>query len=414
MITDVQAAGLHWQNRHASASWTTMMTLASSNGYLGIGTPLPAKRIEALDATYAQLRLTQTAGSVYTDFTTDPSGQLTIVPSGSKVWVKGGNIAYTGIGNLVVQSTDSYAIDKGGMLTLSGIYTGTTVSQFASISGRKENGTDNNYAGYMQFATADYGVRGWGLLESMRITSAGLLGVNTTTPRRKLDVLDASNPQLRLSHTDNSVYTDFKTDSSGYLTIAPSGGRTFLADNGGGYGILGTQGATHLALYTTNVHRLTLQADGSLFYPQTDNVCGLGTSTQRWTTIYGYYAGATGTRFTNGYYTNITSTNAVTVDSDERWKEDISDTYGLSLVQSIPARSFKWRKDSGRADGVRHSGFVAQEFRDKLQDLGITDTAIVRYDKENDEYGLATGELIPILWTAVQELSAKVAALEAA
>jgi hypothetical protein len=126
--------------------------------------------------------------------------------------------------------------------------------------------------------------------------------------------------------------------------------------------------------------------------------------------------GLTGTRISNGYWTNITSTNAVTVDSDERWKDDISDTYGLNLVQSIPARSFRWREDSGRADGVRHHGFIAQEVAERLQAAGIAheDLPIVKHDTEHDEYGLATGELIPILWTAVQELSAKVAALEAA
>jgi 3-mercaptopyruvate sulfurtransferase SseA len=104
------------------------------------------------------------------------------------------------------------------------------------------------------------------------------------------------------------------------------------------------------------------------------------------------------------------------VDSDARWKEDISGTYGLDLVNAIPAHSFKWRENSGRADGVRHQGFIAQEFQQRLLELGISDKdlAVVKYDSENDEYGLATGELIPILWRAIQQLSAKVAALEAA
>ncbi|MFA6076435.1 MAG: hypothetical protein WC778_11465, partial [Negativicutes bacterium] len=53
---------------------------------------------------------------------------------------------------------------------------------------------------------------------------AGNVGVNNSGPDRKLESLDASNPQLRLTHTDNSVYTDFKTNSDGDLYIAPSGG----------------------------------------------------------------------------------------------------------------------------------------------------------------------------------------------
>ena len=49
------------------------------------------------------------------------------------------------------------------------------------------------------------------------------VGIGTTGPGRKLDVLDASNPQLRLTHTAASVYTDFLTNSAGALTINPTG-----------------------------------------------------------------------------------------------------------------------------------------------------------------------------------------------
>lgn len=55
--------------------------------------------------------------------------------------------------------------------------------------------------------------------------TTGVIGITTTTPRRKLDVLDSINPQLRLTHTDNSVYTDLQTDSNGYVLIDPTGAR---------------------------------------------------------------------------------------------------------------------------------------------------------------------------------------------
>lgn len=63
------------------------------------------------------------------------------------------------------------------------------------------------------------------ITEIMRLDgTSGLVGIGTTGPDRKLDILDATNPQLRLTHTDGSVYTDFQTDSNGDLTITPSGG----------------------------------------------------------------------------------------------------------------------------------------------------------------------------------------------
>ena len=55
-------------------------------------------------------------------------------------------------------------------------------------------------------------------------SATGNVGIGTTGPDRKLDVLDASNPQLRLTHTDGSVYSEFQTDSSGNLIITNTGG----------------------------------------------------------------------------------------------------------------------------------------------------------------------------------------------
>jgi len=49
-------------------------------------------------------------------------------------------------------------------------------------------------------------------------------GVGTATPRRTVDVLNASNPQMRLTYTDNSVYADFQATSTGHLDVTPSGG----------------------------------------------------------------------------------------------------------------------------------------------------------------------------------------------
>ncbi len=53
--------------------------------------------------------------------------------------------------------------------------------------------------------------------------SSGNAGIGTTSPNRKLEVLDASNPQLRLTHTAGSAYTEFQVVSTGQLVISPSG-----------------------------------------------------------------------------------------------------------------------------------------------------------------------------------------------
>ena len=53
--------------------------------------------------------------------------------------------------------------------------------------------------------------------------SSGSVGIGTTSPNKKLEVVDASNPQLRLTNTGGSVYTDFQVVGTGQLVISPSG-----------------------------------------------------------------------------------------------------------------------------------------------------------------------------------------------
>lgn len=47
------------------------------------------------------------------------------------------------------------------------------------------------------------------------VTDDQEVGIGTATPRRALDVLDASNPQLRLTHTDNTHYSETQTSPTG-------------------------------------------------------------------------------------------------------------------------------------------------------------------------------------------------------
>jgi hypothetical protein len=67
----------------------------------------------------------------------------------------------------------------------------------------------------------------------MTIDASGNVGIGTASPDRKLDVLDTSNPQLRLTHTDGSVYTDMQTDSSGNLYISNTGENVAIGNSAG-------------------------------------------------------------------------------------------------------------------------------------------------------------------------------------
>jgi len=62
----------------------------------------------------------------------------------------------------------------------------------------------------------------------MHLDNDGNVGIGTTGPDRKLDVLDAADPQLRLTHTDGSKYVDFYANGAGDLEITGSGTNAHL------------------------------------------------------------------------------------------------------------------------------------------------------------------------------------------
>jgi hypothetical protein len=57
------------------------------------------------------------------------------------------------------------------------------------------------------------------------------VGVNIATPDKAVEILSASESQLRLTHTDATDYADFTVDSDGDLTIVPSGADINIGDN---------------------------------------------------------------------------------------------------------------------------------------------------------------------------------------
>lgn len=100
--------------------------------------------------------------------------------------------------------------------------------------------------------------------------------------------------------------------------------------------------------------------------------------------------------------------------SDERDKKNIEDlTIGLDFINQLKARKFAWDMRNSHVDKDKEaSGFIAQEVLQVVNANNAEYTGLV--DASNSEqYTFAMSNLIPILVKAVQELSAKVAELEA-
>ena len=158
-----------WMQVKDSANTSTSYPLVLNplGGNVGIGTTTPA----------APLQVGTAVGSPATN------GNAAIINAANTTLSSRG-------GNLQVITTNSSAVDLGGSIGLGGQYNTLANSvEFASIAGRKENGTAANFAGYLQFVTTADGVAP---TEKMRITSAGsvLIG-GTTDGAYRLDVAKA-------------------------------------------------------------------------------------------------------------------------------------------------------------------------------------------------------------------------------
>jgi hypothetical protein len=98
---------------------------------------------------------------------------------------------------LYVASTDAVAADKGGVISLGGLYqTGQEDTRWAAIAGLKEDGTSGNYGGYLSFYSRAHG--SLGPSERVRIAADGNVGIGTSSPTTKLTIYDATSSTLTL------------------------------------------------------------------------------------------------------------------------------------------------------------------------------------------------------------------------
>jgi hypothetical protein len=114
--------------------------------------------------------------------TNAPSTRLHILSPNDPI---GGNFGTRG--NLFVATSESAAINVGGTLALGGYFAGTTnIATFGKINGKKESSSSGATDGYLSFETLQNA--GNALIERMRMTSTGNIGIGETAPTSRLQV----------------------------------------------------------------------------------------------------------------------------------------------------------------------------------------------------------------------------------
>jgi hypothetical protein len=100
--------------------------------------------------------------------------------------------------------------------------------------------------------------------------------------------------------------------------------------------------------------------------------------------------------------------------SDIRDKTNIeSIPVGLDFIKDLKPVKFEWNMRDGAKVGQLEGGFIAQELLATEEKFGTKEWTQIVYEANPERLEAAPGKLIPILVKAIQELSAKVAELEA-
>ena len=113
--------------------------------------------------------------------------------------------------------------------------------------------------------------------------------------------------------------------------------------------------------------------------------------------------GETGTRVSNIYTTNQTTTNAETVDSDSTLKANINTLQEVDISGLRPV-TYHWKNDSTEK---LHYGVIAQEVQQVYPELVVTHGS-----DSTATLAVAYTEMIPILLAKIKELESRIEALE--
>ena len=235
---------LNQSNSAGQTDMTAMTWLASGN--VGIGTSSP----------FATLSVTQGAGAAAAFVVTDSAGNIKTQISGTNTASNIFEVATsTGVPYFDITAGGQVGIGTttpGTKLDIYNTSSGATADQMYLTNGASATSTASRLSfravdmtgvgtstaaitsvltqnfvtgkGDLVFSTLQSG----SLTEVMRATSAGFLGIGTTTPYRRLSVTDqTANAQIALSY-DASRVAEIRVDSTGDLNIEPSGQDVFL------------------------------------------------------------------------------------------------------------------------------------------------------------------------------------------
>jgi len=255
------------------------------------------------------------------------------------------------------------------------------------------------------------GITGWGANQTAPI--ANIVGANApTNGGGNLRVL--SNTSATADAGGSLVLGGYYTAQTNSIDFAEISGRKQTGQTTGGYLALSTR-----ADLGNQTERLRIDSSGNLlvgttstnpnpgvgFFPNGTASLGNNNQSSGFTYVYFQRNGGTIGSITQSGTTNV----AYNTSSDYRLKHDVQPMVsGLSTVSALKPCTYKWNADNSYGEG-----FIAHELQAIIPQAVTGEKDAVNDDGSIKSQGVDYSKIVVHLVAAIQELSAKVAALEA-
>jgi hypothetical protein len=384
-----QGAGTHVFSTVASGTAGNTITFSErmrldSSGNLGIATTSPVTRLDVVKTTSGLSAQSNTV--------------LALQSGSSSNWIEFMNGGTTN--NAGIQWSDA-----GSLGSASFFYNNNTQSMYYGSEA------------IHQFYTAG--------TERMRITSAGNVGIGTTSPTAPLDVTGATVGYINLDGSSGTGQGSFIRFRKGGTDIAYMGTSSAILGDTSSDVIIYADGARNATTWTNGVERMRIDSSGNLL---------IGTASQIGTTpskvvikfdnnnFYGLALGgsASGTAGMVNFYnsagteqgyisSNGSGITLYSTTSDYRLKENIVPMTGaLAKVAQLKPVTYRWKES-----GLDGQGFIAHELAEVVPDCVSREKDGVDVDGKPVYQGVDTSFLVATLVSAIQELKAEFDAYKA-
>jgi len=352
--------------------------------------------------TYASL---PSSGSYTTTMTLSASGNLGlgVTPSAWSSSFKSLDIGtrsagFAGSDDATYVSTNSY--NNGGWK-----FKGTSTGGYRSALYQQFDGSHQWF--YGNTGTAGNAIT---FTQAMTLDASGNLGIGSTS----VTGIGSNVTTLKIAGRNTSNAGGIQLYSSDDTTVKA---RTW-AETGGWYFDLQT--AQPMIFNTSGTERMRIDSSGNLLlatttvtssgWLQTTSSSSKYAWVDRASTTTGSPAGFANTSGTIvGQITHNGTNTTYSTSSDYRLKENIAPMTGaLSTVAQLKPCTYTWK-----FDGSSSQGFIAHELQEVIPEAVVGEKDAVNEDGSIKPQGIDTSFLVATLTAAIQELNAKVVALEA-